>query len=350
MIKSSGLFLVVMGIILLFLFPGCLQSRDNQVTIDEKSSDTGSPNREISASGTSSSRSSSQNDRENHNGGDPSSLPHKNNMQIDIQFKHNEKDDAQMVLIPAGEFQMGVSPGDEMAKSDEKPLHKVWLDSYYIYTREVANKDFSRFISKTGYFTTAETRGEKTNWRDREFEFRLDSPVVRVSYEDAAAYCKWAGGRLPTEAEWEKAARGPNDTRIFPWGSKMNQDYFNSDMLSFNKYQTVREGRGIYRTPCRTGMFDKGNSPFEVQDMMGNVWEWCFDWYDMEYYRNSPCKNPTGPETGKYRVLKGGGMTANLMDFRISNRRYDLPDAINPEYGFRCVVEVREEITPIDNN
>ena len=278
-----------------------------------------------------------------NNEGGTEVAPLNNEEQIRLQFKVSEKDDEQMTLVSSGKFKMGASPDDIMAKSDEQPLHEVYLDSYYIYVREVSNRDFLKFIKKTGYFTTAETRGEKKNWKDKDFEFRHDAPVTNVTYYDAMAYCKWVGGRLPTEAEWEKAARGPGDTRIYPWGNEMDREYFNSDLLSFNKYQSVRVGNSIYRTPCRTGMFDEGRSPYDVRDMTGNAWEWCLDWYDMEYYKSSPAKNPTGPDTGKYRVLRGGGMTANPVDFRISNRKYDLPDAIDATYGFRCVVEVKAE-------
>ena len=266
--------------------------------------------------------------------------PDRGRLQVNVSFKQNEKDGEQMVLIPAGSFKMGAAPGDDLAKSDEKPLHEVYLDSYYIYVREVSNCDFQKFVKKTGYYTTAETRGEKKNWRGKRFDCRLDAPVINITYADAMAYCEWVGGRLPTEAEWEKAARGPNDVRIYPWGNKLDTELFNSDMLSFKKYQGVCVGNDIYRAPCRTGMFDDGRSPCETRDMIGNAWEWCLDWYDMQYYKSSPAKNPMGPGEGKYRVLKGGGMIANPVEFRISNRKYDLPDAVDSTYGFRCVLPV----------
>ncbi len=370
--KSYRLAIIITGAILLLLFSACLQQAEShtsnskelsEVNPDSPASPPPAPDGDPPP-GTSPSDAPSDTPPpapvgtpspadpnspppgENSTGDEGSDFSVNNNeVRMSLRMKSCDKDYENTVLIPKGTFKMGASPGDTMAKSDELPLHEVYLDSYYIYIREVSNRDFLRFVKETGYFTTAETRGEKKNWREKDFEHRHDAPVTNVTYDDAMAYCKWVGGRLPTEAEWEKAARGPNDTRMFPWGNKMNQNYFNSDMLSFTEYKRVRVGDSIYRTPCRTGMFEDGRSPYDVQDMMGNAWEWCLDWYDMEYYKSSPEKNPRGPNEGKYRVLKGGGMTANPVDFRISNRKYDLPDAVDSTYGFRCVIEAKEEDT-----
>jgi len=234
---------------------------------------------------------------------------------------------------------MGASPDDKLTQSDEFPLHEVYLDGYYIYLNEVTVRQFREFVRETRYFTTAEKRGAAKNWKSDGPQINLYGPVTNVTYEDAAAYCKWAGGRLPTEAEWEKAARGAFDTRLYPWGNKWNKNLFNSGFLDQKIWRRIRPWNAVYRTTCNTGCFFEGSSPYEVQDLMGNAWEWCSDYFASDYYKHSPGKNPRGPDSGASTVLKGGGVTANRLHFRISERHYDDPRAISPEYGFRCVIE-----------
>jgi formylglycine-generating enzyme required for sulfatase activity len=254
-----------------------------------------------------------------------------------------------MVGVPAGEFIMG-SPDGEGA-DDEHPQHAVTLDAFWIDHTEVTNAQFEQFVQATGHRTDAETwdggwvcdssgscgQVEGADWRHPEgpasdIRERTQHPVVQVSWNDARAYCDWAGARLPTEAEWEKAARG-TDGRRYPWG---NQD-------ATCEYAVMNDGTG---NSCGQG--DKawpvgskpaGASPYGALDMAGNVWEWVADWYAADTYAHSPQQNPTGPGTGDGRGARGGSWTHDL-DFARSAYRggWGNPDARLYIYGFRCAV------------
>jgi formylglycine-generating enzyme required for sulfatase activity len=153
-----------------------------------------------------------------------------------------------------------------------------------------------------------------------------DHPVVNVSWEDASAYAKWAGGALPTEAQWEKAARGP-DGRVFPWG-----DYAESVRRRSATLNDEEQTKPI-------GKYPEASSPYGAQDMTGNVWQWCADWYDADYYGNSPARNPTGPPTGTSRVLRGGRWFINAPNFfPAAYRNFYVPQSWTGYCGFRCVM------------
>ncbi len=235
------------------------------------------------------------------------------------------KDNSKMALVPAGEFIMGTSQSQlqkivqgrrdaDMLREvfqHEQPQRRVYLDSFYIDKYEVTNRQFKKFVDATGYVTDAEKQGwgylwegsnewprpEGASWRaprghGSSIRGKDNYPVVQVSYNDALAYLEWAGKRLPTEAEWEKAARGV-DGRLYSWGNSW-------DPTRLNSWE-----KGPHRT-TPVGSYPRGVSPYGAYDMLGNVWEWVADWYHPTYYRTARTRsNPTGPAEGKNRVLRG---------------------------------------------
>jgi formylglycine-generating enzyme required for sulfatase activity len=240
---------------------------------------------------------------------------------------------AGMLWIPAGEFRMGSNP-DQVEQAaewcgcnkrgfeDEQYLHKVYLDGFYIDQYEVSNRQFQAFADASGYVTDAEHKNEANTWRTAYAAGMGDYPVVWMSWNDARAYCDWAGKRLPTEAEWEKAARG-TDARLWPWGSDWDADRLNS-------------GQGGRRATTPVGSFPDGASPYGVLDMAGNVWEWVNDWYAAAYYQTGNDRNPTGPESGEDRVLRGGGYNNGLYEVRTAHRHKGGQTGYAPDHGFRC--------------
>ena len=256
------------------------------------------------------------------------------------------EDGATLIYIPEGEFTMGSEDGN----SDEQPVHTVYLDAFWIDQTEVTNKLFAAFISATGYQTDAEIQAKGFNWNGSDWvrtngsnwqhpagpksdiTGKENHPVIHVSWNDAVAYCKWANGSLPTEAQWEKAARG-TDSRVYPWGD----DVPNMDLLNYNS--------DIGDT-TEVASYETGKSFYGAYDMAGNAWEWVGDRYSETYYQSSPSSNPLGPAEGKYRVLRGGSWGYTDHFVRSTARR-----SADPEYafndvniGFRCV---RSPNTPL---
>ena len=220
-------------------------------------------------------------------------------------------DEMVMVYVPGGSFQMGSTEGG----NDEQPVHEVTLDSFWIDQTEVTNAQYERCVT--------EGDCEASSYADDADYNGADYPVVRVSWHDAVAYCEWAGGRLPTEAEWEYAARGEAGN-VYPWGDEEPT----CDLAQF------RECSG--RTAL-VGSFPAAASWCDALDMAGNVWEWVADWYDSDYYERSPVENPTGPESGEYRVLRGGSWYSNSRDVRAAIRLRYHPTNAYSYHGFRCV-------------
>lgn len=227
---------------------------------------------------------------------------------------------AVMVLVPAGDFTMGSNTGDP----DEKPSHTVSLDAYYIDKFEVTNALYKVCVDdgkceapKFDYFFS--TSPNRKYFGNPDYD---RYPVVYVDWNMAKAYCEWRGVRLPTEAEWEKAARGDTDTGIYPWGRT-------APACQLANFQNC-EGR-----TGPVGDYEDGKSQYGVYDMAGNVWEWVADWYAQDYYGKSPSANPPGNRLGQSRVLRGGSWTK--YDIRISNRLPYDPNSTNFDIGFRCV-------------
>lgn len=263
-----------------------------------------------------------------------------------------EVDGMRQVYVPAGTFEMGFALGP----TDEAPVHAITLDAFWIDQTEVTNAQFAAFVADTGHITSAETNGgaqvtspgfwsyvNGADWRHplgpTDSIAGLDNyPVVQVSWADAATYCAWAGRRLPTEAEWEYAARGLV-IRRFPWGDdKVSGELLNmADATNGGHIADLTVDDG-YAFAAPVGSFPAGASPFGVLDMAGNVWEWVYDLYQTDYYRVSPEANPQGPETGEHHVLRGGSWNEVSAELRTSSRHF-LDDPAYNDVGFRCVSE-----------
>jgi formylglycine-generating enzyme required for sulfatase activity len=220
------------------------------------------------------------------------------------------------VYVPAGSFQMGSDSGE----SDEKPAHPVTLDAFWIDRTEVTNKMYALCVEAGKCSLPSSVGSSKRGDYYGNAQYN-NYPVIYVSWDNTKAYCEWAGRRLPTEAEWEKAARGTGG-RTYPWGDATPD----STRLNFNSPDS---------DTTEVGKYPSGVSPYGALDMAGNVWEWVNDWYDEAYYSNSPLKNPQGPDSGQSRVLRGGSWFVNVRLVRAANREGDEPDLFNG-IGFRC--------------
>jgi len=263
-------------------------------------------------------------------------------------IRGNPLDGALMVYVPEGPFLMGSKDG----KADETPERDVFLDAFWLYQTEVTNAQFAIFVAATTHRTSAEESGQSrvffddirgAYWAapegpDSDLTGRENHPVLHVSWFDADAYCSWAGGRLPTEAEWEKAARG-SDGRDFPWGNSLGT----AESVNFcdgncpAKWADTSQDDG-YEMAAPVGSFPSGASPYGALDMAGNVWEWVADWYDEAYYKVAPLENPTGPGSGTFRVFRGGSWMETPGAMRVPARARVLPISHNTNMGFRCVI------------
>ncbi|KPL78517.1 hypothetical protein ADN01_14670 [Levilinea saccharolytica] len=247
------------------------------------------------------------------------------------------KDEMVMVYIPAGEFWMGSDKStDPQARDDELPQHRVFLDAYWIDQTEVTNAMYARCVADGKCTPRAEISSytRYSYYGSSQFD---NYPVLYVDWHQASAYCAWAGRRLPTEAEWEKAARG-TDKRIYPWGDEFSCSRGNFDDETLFDSYTVPGGPNCdgYPDTAPVGSYPAGASPYGALDMAGNVWEWVADWYGDSYYQNSPAANPVGPEAGDYRVLRGGTWSGSANFLRAASRYRYLPFNANALNGFRC--------------
>ena len=228
-----------------------------------------------------------------------------------------QKDGKDMVLIPAGTFEMG-DHHDNMENA--LPVHRVELNAFYMDVHEVTVGQFNEFVNQSGYKYDG-------NWDSvAEYSPGDEYPMVLVSWNDATAYAKWAGKRLPTEAEWEYAARGGLVGKRYPGGDGISHD-------DANYSGTGGKDKWEYSSPV--GSFAANG--YGLYDMAGNAWEWCQDWYGENYYSSSPAKNPPGPVTGSSRVLRGGLWNANSNYLRVAARDYVAPNTRFLFIGFRCV-------------
>jgi len=264
----------------------------------------------------------------------------------------SEIDGMTLVFVPEGDFTMG---SDSSSYANERPAHTVFLDSYWVDQTEVTNSMFEGFVTQTGYQTEAEKKGtsrgydtvtgksvpnEVADWEhpqgpDSSLAGFAEHPVVHVSWNDALAYCEWAGRRLLTEAEWEKAARG-TDGRTFPWGSDFDGTLLNSADVNLGAGRGDSSFDDGFQLSAPVGNYPLGASPYGVLDLVGNVWEWVNDWVDEAYYKTSPSANPGGPASGEYRVVRGGSWHDPEDGNRAAYRGWATPGDTDITLGFRC--------------
>ncbi|MGG5175203.1 formylglycine-generating enzyme family protein [Pseudarthrobacter sp. J1763] len=278
-------------------------------------------------------------------------------------------------LIPAGSFQMGDAFGEGYPNDGETPVHEVRLDAFRMDTTAVTNRMFAAFIQATGFTTEAEQYGSSAvfhllstaprpdvlgtaagapwwlnvcgaDWAHptgptSDYRDFLDHPVVHVSYNDALAYCAWAGRRLATEAEWEYAARGGLEGMRYAWGNELHPEgehRCNVWQGTFPTHNTREDG---HLGTAPVGSFQPNG--FGLYDMAGNVWEWCADWFLPKYYRNSPTENPQGPTIGAGRVMRGGSYLCHdsyCNRYRVAARTSNTPESSAGNNGFRTVAGV----------
>jgi formylglycine-generating enzyme required for sulfatase activity len=274
-----------------------------------------------------------------------------------------------LATIQAGAFEMGTDDARGYAADGEGPVHTVELESYQMGVTTVTNDEFAVFAEATGYRTTAErygtsfvfagllpvdfppTRGvsdapwwrevEGADWRHPEglhsdLADRGSHPVVHVSWIDASAYCDWAGGRLPSEAEWERAARGGRTGQHFPWGDDLEPGGHHRMNVFQGEFPDHDRGDDGWIGTCPVGTFAPND--FGLHETTGNVWEWCADWYGPHYYRRSPRQSPTGPNFGATRVMRGGSYLCHesyCWRYRVDSRSSNTPDSSAGNVGFR---------------
>lgn len=255
----------------------------------------------------------------------------------------NETDGSEMVLIPSGTYRIG-SPltqtealidKDERLPTDffdtEHPQHTVSLAAFYIDRYPVSNAQYGAFIASTGYTPPKYWTDAPQMGAEKPFPAgaqHATHPVVGVSYADALAYCEWAGKRLPTEAEWETAARGGLVNQNYPWGNESSRNHANTVGIW---------GKDRWHWTSPIGSFPPNG--YGLYDMAGNVFEWCADWYAPDDYQHSQDLNSQGPKTGQTRVLRGGSWSNNLLgiyQMRCAYRFHARPETRNLTIGFRC--------------
>jgi eukaryotic-like serine/threonine-protein kinase len=233
-----------------------------------------------------------------------------------------QKDNMVMMYVPEGEFLMGSDPAkDKSAQFEEQPQHKVYLDAYWIDQTEVTNGMYGLCVN-AGKCVPPQDDSSYLVPKYYGNSKYADYPVVHVDWNQAKAYCAWAGADLPTEAQWEKASRG-TDGRLYPWGNNSPS----CDLANFF---------GCSGDTTAVTSHKSGKSPYGVYDMAGNVREWVYDWYGYDYYSSSPGRNPQGPASSDFRALRGGSWYEADYGVRSAGRYFLKPSGFSYDVGFRC--------------
>ena len=235
-----------------------------------------------------------------------------------------------MAYVPAGNFEMGGKGGD----IDEKPEHSIYLDAFWMDQTEATNARYAKCV-QLGACTPPQRKNSETRsnyYGNPEYD---DYPVIDVDWNQANQYCLWAGARLPTEAEWEKAARG-TDGRLYTWGNAFDGTKANFCDKNCSFFYANHDYNDGYADTAPVGAFNSGRSEYGIFNLAGNVWEWVMDIYDSSYYFDSPSMNPLGPTMGEYRVLRGGSWFDFDHGLRSANRSWERATSFSNRIGFRC--------------
>lgn len=316
--------------------------------------------------------------------GDNCCAPNRKKLKSTISIKESEevskaeKLPEGMVYIPGGKFMMGTNSNEGFSSDGEGPIRKVEIGSFYMDYCTVTNEDFEMFVKDTGYKTDAEKYGwsfvfknfitiesqkkvkhvvknapwwcvvESAYWSQPEginsnIENRMKHPAVHLSWNDAVAYCNWAGKRLPTEGEWEYAARGGLEKKMYPWGNELTpngQHYCNIWQGEFPSVNTKEDG---YKGTAPAFSFPANG--YGLYNMSGNIWEWCSDWFARSHHNKGGRNNPKGPLNGEQKVIRGGSYLCHASycnRYRVAARSFNTPDSSTGNMGFRCVVDVKQ--------
>lgn len=235
-----------------------------------------------------------------------------------------------MVYISSGYSMMGTEYGDLLTQNNTKPYHLIYVDPFYMDVHEVTNADYAVCVA-AGVCKEPESIASKTRADYYTNPTFASFPVVNVTWQDAADYCSFVEKRLPTEAEWERAARGIADNRRYPWGNGSPKEY--------NINMTLVPG-----DTERGNIYSRGVSPYGVADMLGNVSEWVADWYQENWYETGEMNNPTGPAVGMEKVIRGSSFETNANELHVAARSGKSPDEYSYSLGFRCAQSIRESI------
>ncbi|WKA59256.1 formylglycine-generating enzyme family protein [Planococcus shenhongbingii] len=281
-----------------------------------------------------------------------------------------------MVYIPGGSFLMGTNDKEGFPLDGEGPIRKVTVSPFYMDECTVTNADFKSFVTATGYITEAEKFGnsfvfyqflssetdkkvtqrvQQTPWwmvvegacwknpegPDSTIDDRLDHPVIHISWNDAQAYCKWSGKRLPTEAEWEFAARGGLEQKKYPWGDELTPGGIHQCNIWQGSFPKVNNKEDGYAGTAPAKSFPTNG--YGLYNISGNVWEWCSDWFSINIQSRGGGVNPKGPKTGDMRIMRGGSYLCHQSycnRYRVAARTSNTPDSSTGNIGFRCVADV----------
>lgn len=306
------------------------------------------------------------------------SRPKSNNSALKSQEKImtvNKPSSNEMIYLPGGEFLMGTNAENGFPADGEGPIRKVKIKSFYMDKYAVTNEQFAEFIKETDYKTEAEIFGwsfvfysflsdntarkvegkvadtpwwavvNGADWRkpegsDSNIDNRMDHPVVHISWNDAMAYCKWAGKRFPTEAEWEYAARGGLEQKLYPWGDDLTPGGEHQCNIWQGVFPTRNTEKDDYIGTAPVNSFKPNYYGF--YNMSGNVWEWCSDWFSRNIHKKGGSDNPQGPENGETKLLRGGSYLCHKSycnRYRVAARSSNTPDSSTGNIGFRCCID-----------